>query len=69
MYSFDMGATQTSSRDWLRAVSERLQQQWPSIDPQRLDDLALDLSRDERLRALPARDAAEVWLQPVTARD
>ncbi len=55
-----------SSRDWLRAMSERLQQQWPTIDPQRLDDLALDLWRDERLRALPAPEAAELWLQPVT---
>lgn len=66
MYSYHMETTHTSSRDWLRAMSERLQQQWPTIDPQRLDDLALDLWRDERLRALPAREAAEVWLQPVT---
>jgi hypothetical protein len=69
MYSTGMETTSTPASTWLRAMSERLQQQWPTIDPQRLDDLALDLWRDERLRALPARDAAEVWLQPVTARD
>lgn len=68
MYSIDMETTNTFARDWLRAMSERLQQQWPTIDPQRLDDLALDLWRDERLRAMPAHEAAEVWLQPVTVR-
>lgn len=68
MYSISMETTHTFARDWLIAMSERLQQQWPTIDPQRLDDLALDLWRDERLRAMPARDAAEVWLQPVTVR-
>ena len=66
LYSSHVEATHRSSRDWLRAMSERLQQQWPTIDPQRLDDLALDLWRDERLRALPAPEAAEVWLRPVT---
>lgn len=32
-----------SASIWLHAMFERLQQQWPTIDPQRLDDLALDL--------------------------
>lgn len=63
-----METTNTFASDWLRAMSERLQQRWPTIDPQRLDDLALDLWRDERLRAMPAHEAAEVWLQPVTVR-
>jgi hypothetical protein len=52
--------------DWLAAMSARLQQQWPTIDPQRLDDLALDLWRDERLRSMPPERAADDWLRPVS---
>ena len=53
------------ANDWLAQMSIRLQQRWPSIDPTRLDDLALDLSRDQRLRAMAPQDAAEEWLRPV----
>lgn len=40
----------------------------PAIHPQRLDDLAHDLSRDVALRELPPEQAAEVRLRSV-ARD
>lgn len=60
--------TTTSASDWLASMSARLQKQWPTIDPQRLDDLALDLWRDERLRAMPPERAAEEWLAPVSPR-
>lgn len=55
----------TPAREWLAAMSDRLHQQWPTIDPTRLDDVALDLWRDERLRAMTPGDAAEEWLRPV----
>ncbi len=51
---------------WFAAVSAHLQRRWPTIDPQRLDDLAVDLSRDPVLRNLPPEKAAEVWLQPIS---
>jgi hypothetical protein len=46
-------------------MSARLQQQWPTIDPTRLDDLALDLWRDEKLRSMLPERAADEWLRPV----
>ena len=55
--------------DWLVSMSASLQRQWPTIDPTRLDDLALDLWRDERVRALPPDRAAEEWLRPVAVTD
>jgi hypothetical protein len=55
------------ARDWAKTVAERLQQQWPTVDPARLDDLALDLWADEHLRALPPIEAADAWLRPVNA--
>ena len=48
---------------------ERLHQQWPMIDPTRLDDAALDLWWDERLRAMAPDQAAEDWLRPVMAEE
>ncbi len=57
--------TTTGASDWLAAISARLQRQWPTVDPTRLDDLALDLWRDEKLRAMPPERAADEWLRPV----
>jgi hypothetical protein len=37
----------------LSTVSGLLQRQWPTVDPTRLDDLALDLWRDAQLDATP----------------
>ena len=59
--------TTTRASDWLNAMSARLQQRWPSLDPQRLDDLALALWGDENLRAMSPDDAADRWLAPVGA--
>ena len=53
---------------WIAACAHQLQQQWRTVDPSQLEDLASDLWRDERLRALGPDEAARVWLEPVTAR-
>lgn len=55
------------SGDWLSTVSALLQQQWPTVDPTRLDEVALDLWRDEHLRAMEPATAATEWLRPVNA--
>jgi hypothetical protein len=49
--------------DWISRCSARLQQQWRTIDPTRLDDLAVELARDERLRAMEPAAAALEWLR------
>ncbi len=53
---------------WIAACAHQLQQQWRTVDPVQLEDLAGDLWRDERLRTLGPDEAARVWLEPVTAR-
>ena len=55
----------TPGGDWFGAVSARLQRRWPTVDPTRLDDIALELGRDERLRMLPGERVADEWLRPV----
>ncbi len=53
---------------WIAACAHPLQQQWRTVDPAQLEDLAGDLWRDERLRAMGPDEAARGWLEPVTAR-
>ena len=50
---------------WIAACAHRLQQQWHTIDPLDLEDVARDLWRDERLRSMPADEAAIDWLKPI----
>lgn len=53
---------------WIAACAHQLQQQWRTVDPAQLEELAGDLWRDEALRALGPDKAARVWLEPVTLR-
>jgi len=51
---------------WVAACAHRLQQQWHTVDPLELEEVARELWRDERLRRLPPDEAAIDWLTPVT---
>lgn len=50
---------------WIAACAHRLQRQWRTVDPEQLEDVAADLWRDPRLRAMTPADAAVDWLRPV----
>lgn len=50
---------------WIAACAHRLQQQWHTVDPLDLEDVARDLWRDERLRAMLPEEAAVDWLKPL----
>ncbi|MNV81996.1 hypothetical protein [Variovorax sp. 38R] len=50
---------------WIGTCAHRLQQQWHTVDPIELEDVARDLWRDERFRAMPPTDAATDWLKPI----
>ncbi|MGJ7610794.1 MULTISPECIES: hypothetical protein [unclassified Variovorax] len=50
---------------WIAACAHRLQRQWHTVDVVELEDVARDLWRDERLRAMWPEDAAARWLRPV----
>ncbi len=51
---------------WIAACAHRLQQQWHTVDPRDLEEVAHDLWRDERLRAMAPDEAAVDWLKPIT---
>lgn len=52
---------------WIGTCAHRLQQQWHSVDPRELEEVARDLWRDERLRAMLPDAAALDWLRPIHA--
>jgi len=51
---------------WIAACAHRLQQQWHTVDPLDLEDVARDLWRDARLRAMQPDEAAVDWLKPIS---
>jgi hypothetical protein len=54
---------------WIAACAHRLQQQWHTVDPLQLEEVACYLGRDERLRAMPPDEAAVDWLQPISTAE
>lgn len=54
---------------WIAVCAHRLQRQWRTVDPEQLDELAADLWKDERLRALAPDEAATLWLAPLATAD
>ena len=55
--------------DWIAVCAHQLHRQWRTVDPDQLDELAADLWRDERLRAMAPARAADVWLEPLSGTD
>jgi len=49
--------------EWVARCSGRLQQQWRTVDPAQLDEVALDLWHDARWRGLEPEVAAVEWLR------
>lgn len=50
---------------WIAACAHRLQQQWRTVDPVQLEEVAGDLWQNADLRTLPPAEAAVRWLKPV----
>lgn len=62
-YSFSMDPV--AAEIWIAACAHELHRRWRTVDPDQLDEVAADLWRDERLRAMPPATAAMAWLAPV----
>ncbi len=54
---------QPSVNEWIVRCAQRLGGQWRTVDPALLEDVAVDLLREPRLRALEPEDAAVWWLR------
>jgi hypothetical protein len=49
--------------EWIQQCSRRLQQQWRTVDPLQLDEVAVDLCADPRWRGMAPEVAAVEWLR------
>jgi hypothetical protein len=54
---------ETGVSDWIARCSARLQAQWPTVEPEELEQVAIDLLRDPLLRAMAPEEAALAWLR------
>lgn len=50
---------------WIAALAHHLARRWRTVDPDVLEDVAADIAREPKLRALAPDEAAVLWLEPV----
>jgi len=50
---------------WIAQCAVRLGERWRTVPPRDLEEVAVELWRDEELRALDPQEAASRWLAPV----
>jgi len=53
---------------WIAQCARRLRERWPRVDLALLEATALELWRDDRLRALAGEQAAAAWLAPLVCQ-
>lgn len=50
---------------WIAQCAVRLHKRWRTVEPTQLQDVAVGLWQDEKLRSLPPSKAAQMWLTPI----
>lgn len=65
-YYADM-KTLTPTRQWITACAERLHERWHTVEAAQLEEVAVDIWQDARLRSMEPAQAAAVWLLPVAS--
>ena len=51
---------------WIAKCAERLHERWTTVEQAQLEEAAVVVWNDARLRALPPDEAATKWLAPIT---
>ena len=57
--------TRLSQPEWVAIAAHRLHYRWRSLNPGQLDEVAMDLWKDEHLRRLEPVQAVDTWLAPI----
>jgi hypothetical protein len=50
---------------WIAACARKLNERWRTVDTEQLEEVAMDIWQDARLRSMEPSEAAVVWLLPV----
>ena len=59
----DRDASKLFDVQWVAQCARRLRERWPHADPTSIEEAAVELWEDERLRTMPPVEAAETWLR------
>lgn len=51
---------------WITKCAERLHERWATVDQGQLEEAAVAIWSDEKLRSMPPHEAAALWLSPIT---
>lgn len=50
---------------WIAACARKLNERWRTVDTEQLEEVAMDIWQDARLRTMDPSEAAVQWLMPV----
>lgn len=50
---------------WIARCGEKLHERWLTVETAQLEEVAIEIWQDEKLRSMPPVEAATVWLRPV----
>lgn len=65
MYSIINTMADIPPTQWVTQCAERLHERWQTVEPAQLEEVAMELWHDARLRSLPPAEAASLWLSPL----
>lgn len=54
-----------SPTQWIQQCAQKLHERWHTVSTEQLEDVALDIFMDDRLRHMAPAEAAAAWLSPV----
>jgi hypothetical protein len=52
---------------WISQCAETLHQRWHTVDAAQLEEVAVDIWKDPKLRDMPPAEAALLWLSPIVS--
>jgi hypothetical protein len=52
---------------WISKCAERLHDRWQTVEHAQLEEVAVGIWQEERLRILPPAEAAALWLTPIAS--
>lgn len=51
--------------EWIARCADRLHDRWQTVEPAQLEEVAMDIWRNDYLRSMDPVEAAAFWLTPV----
>ena len=68
VYTYSATMSGQIDNGWVAQCARRLRERWPHADLVTLEETAIELWRDERLRSMEPVEAAVRWLSPLPKR-